>query len=271
MATFPALTPATRAITPAQFQVQQHNSMNGRYGYSLLCNSPRDQQMELTFAALSTADKDLIVDHYDGQDSGFLAFDVPNSLLSGFSPGDYISSGFLWRYSEPPEVVDRPAGDVGSCTLVHDVSVSLISQVADLRFAAGADLRIGVSFYAPPMIGVAGADLQIGLSFFAPLNANASGADLALTLDLTPGAAEGSQVITEAPGAAEVVAVTLTPGGVSGTGITIEVAGIAEIVTLTLTPGAATDETLPESDYWSDWVAQNYGWESLFFVDWWGS
>jgi hypothetical protein len=24
-------------------------------------------------------------------------------------------------------------------------------------------------------------------------------------------------------------------------------------------------------DYWSDWVAQNYGWESLIFIDWWGS
>jgi len=26
-----------------------------------------------------------------------------------------------------------------------------------------------------------------------------------------------------------------------------------------------------ESDYWSSWVAQNYGWESLFFIDWWGN
>ncbi|NBS24602.1 MAG: hypothetical protein EBS78_11680, partial [Altererythrobacter sp.] len=77
MATFPALTPATRVVSPAQFQVQPHNSMNGIYGCTLLCNSARDQLMELTFAALSTADKDLIVDHYDGQDSGFLAFDVP--------------------------------------------------------------------------------------------------------------------------------------------------------------------------------------------------
>ena len=167
MATFPALTPATRVVTPAQFQVQQHGSMNGRYGFTLLCNSPRDQLIELTFAALSTADKDLIVDHYDGQSSGFLAFDVPNSLLSGFTASDYITDGFLWRYSEPPEVVDRPAGDVGSCTLVHDVSVSLISQVADLRFAAGVDLRIGLSFYAPPIVTASGADLTITASFTA--------------------------------------------------------------------------------------------------------
>jgi len=167
MATFPALTPATRVVTPAQFQVQQHSSMNGRYGSTLLCNSPRDQQMELTFPALSTTDKDLIVDHYDGQSSGFLAFDVPNSLMSGFTPGDYITGGFLWRYNQPPEVVDRPAGDVGSCTLVHDVSVSLISQVADLRFAAGVDLRIGLSFYAPPIVTASGADLTITASFTA--------------------------------------------------------------------------------------------------------
>jgi hypothetical protein len=190
MATFPALTPATRVVTPAQFQVQQHNSMNGRYGYTLLCNSPRDQQMELTFAALSTADKDLIVDHYDGQDSGFLAFNVPNSLLSGFTPGDYITGGFLWRYSQPPEVVDRPTGDVGSCTLVHDVSVSLISQVADLQFVAGVDLRIGVSFYAEPIITVAGTGLTIGLTFTPGLpTVPAPGADLTITVSFAAGAA----------------------------------------------------------------------------------
>jgi len=190
MATFPALTPATRVVTPAQFQVQQHNSMNGRYGYTLLCNSPRDQQMELTFAALSTADKDLIVDHYDGQDSGFLAFNVPNSLLSGFTPGDYITGGFLWRYSQPPEVVDRPTGDVGSCTLVHDVSVSLISQVADLQFVAGIDLRIGVSFYAEPITTAAGAGLTVGLTFTPGLpTVPAPGADLTITVSFTAGAA----------------------------------------------------------------------------------
>ena len=190
MATFPTLTPATRVVSPAQFQVQPHSSMNGIYSSTLLCNSARDQLIELSFAALSTADKDLIVDHYDGQDSGFLAFDVPNSLLSGFTPGDYIAAGFLWRYSEPPEVADRPAGDVGSCTLVHDVSVSLISQVADLRFAAGVDLRIGVSFYAPPMIGVAGEAFTLALSLDpGALTVTPAGADLTITVSFAAGAA----------------------------------------------------------------------------------
>jgi hypothetical protein len=190
MATFPALTPATRVVSPAQFQVQQHGSMNGLYGSTLLCNSARDQLIEVTFAALSTADKDLIVNHYDGQDSGFLAFDVPNSLLSGFSPGDYISGGFLWRYSQPPEVIDRPIGDTGSCTLVHDVSVSLISQVADLQFVAGADLRIGVSFFAPPMVGVAGEAFTLALSLDpgAP-TVTPPGADLTITVSFAAGAA----------------------------------------------------------------------------------
>jgi hypothetical protein len=190
MATFPTLTPATRVVSPAQFQVQQHSSMNGRYGFTLLCNSARDQQIDVTFAALSTADKDLIVDHYDGQDSGFLAFDVPNSLLSGFSASDYISGGFLWRYSQPPEVVDRPIGDTGSCTLVHDVSVSLISQVADLQFVAGADLRIGVSFFAPPMVGVAGEAFTLALSLDpgAP-TVTPPGADLTITVSFAAGAA----------------------------------------------------------------------------------
>ena len=190
MATFPTLTPATRVVSPAQFQVQQHSSMNGLYGSTLLCNSARDQLIEVTFAALSTADKDLIVDHYDGQDSGFLAFDVPNSLFSGFTPGDYITGGFLWRYNQPPEVIDRPIGDTGSCSLVHDVSVSLISQVADLQFIAGADLRIGVSFFAPPMVGVAGEAFTLALSLDpgAP-TVTPPGADLTISVSFAAGAA----------------------------------------------------------------------------------
>ena len=190
MATFPALTPATRVVTPAQFQVQQHSSMNGIYGSTLLCGAARNQLIEVTFAALSTADKDLIIDHYDGQNSGFLSFDVPNSLLSGFTPGDYITGGFLWRYSQPPEVVDRPIGDTGSCTLVHDVSVSLISQVADLQFVAGADLRIGVSFFAPPMVGVAGEAFTLALSLDpGDPTVTPPGADLTITVSFAAGAA----------------------------------------------------------------------------------
>ena len=193
MATFPALTPATRVVTPAQFQVQQHNSMNGLHGSTLLCSAARNQQIEVAFAALSTADKDLIVDHYDGQQSGFLAFDVPNELLSGVTPGDYITGGYLWRYASPPEVVDRPITDASSCTLVHDVSVSLVSQVADLQFVAGADLRIAVSFFAPPIVTAAGDDLTLTVSFTPGLlTVPASGADLTISVSFAAGAATTS-------------------------------------------------------------------------------
>ena len=87
-------------------------------------------------------------------------------------------------------MVDRPTGDTGSCTLVHDVSVSLISQVADLQFIAGADLRIGVSFFAPPMVGVAGEAFTLALSVDpgAP-TVTPPGADLTITVSLTAGAA----------------------------------------------------------------------------------
>ena len=70
MATFPTLSPSTRLITPAEDQFQPHPTMNGIYDATLLCGSPRNQQIDMTFDALSTADKDLIVDHYDGQQSG---------------------------------------------------------------------------------------------------------------------------------------------------------------------------------------------------------
>lgn len=93
----------------------------------------------------------------------------------------------------------------------------------------------------------------------------------AVALALNPGAASSAQTTTNVTGINETIAFALTPGVASGTGGTIAVSGITETVTLTLTPGVAIEGVFPTSDYWSDWVAQNYGWESLFLVEWWGS
>jgi len=41
--------------------------------------------------------------------------------------------------------------------------------------------------------------------------------------------------------------------------------------TANFTPPTAPFPDAPPSDYWNSWVAQNYGWESLLFIDWWGS
>ena len=176
MATFPALTPSTRLVTPATHQFQPYRTMSAVYDSTLLCGQPRNQQISLSFLGLSTADKDSIVTHYEGQQSSFLPFDVPNSILSGFTAGDYLTGGYLWRYLDSPEITDRTSDQNAGCVSVHDVSMTLISEVAPLQFVAGADLRIGLTLTP----GAATADSE------------AAGANLSVTLSLDPGAATAS-------------------------------------------------------------------------------
>jgi hypothetical protein len=198
MATFPALTPSTRLVTPATHQFQPYRTMSAVYDSTLLCGQPRNQQISLSFLGLSTADKDSIVTHYEGQQSSFLPFDVPNSILSGFTAGDYLTGGYLWRYLDSPEITDRTSDQNAGCVSVHDVSLTLISEVAPLQFAAGADLRIGFTLtpgVAIPISPAPGADLTLTLSLSAgaaTADSEAAGANLSVTLSLDPGAATAS-------------------------------------------------------------------------------
>jgi hypothetical protein len=166
MATFPSLVPSTRLITTAEDQFQPHLSLNGVYRATLLCGSPRNQQISLGFDALSTSDKDLIISHYDDQQGGFLPFDLPNALLSGVTASDYLTGDYLWRYNSSPQVVDRVITEGSSCALVHDVSLTLISQVSELQFVAGVDQRIGMRLSGgAPTVTLSGAALTITASF----------------------------------------------------------------------------------------------------------
>jgi len=176
MATFPSLNPATRIFTPPSNQLQRTRSLSGVYESVLLGSAPRDARIELSFAALSTADKDLIVSHYDGQESDFIAFDLPSALFSGHTAANYLTAGYLWRYDAPPEVVDIPSDQSSGCTLVHNVSVTLISEVTALMFVVGADLRLSLSI-------TPGA---------ATASSSAAGAALTLTLSLDAGLATAS-------------------------------------------------------------------------------
>jgi hypothetical protein len=198
MATFPTLTPSTRVVTTGSNQYQPHLAMTGVHDATLLSNAVRDQQISVTFVGLSTADKDLILNHYDGQLSDFTAFDVPSSLLSGFTAANYLTGGYLWRYAESPQITDQPSDQSGGCVLVHDVALTLISELAALQYAAGADLRLGLSLTAGAATAASSAPaaaLTLALSLTAGAATAASeapAANLTLSLSLDPGAATAS-------------------------------------------------------------------------------
>lgn len=77
--------------------------------------------LRLTFISLTEANMLSIVNHYNGQQGGYLAFAIPSQLLSGVSAAaDYTLTGYQWRYAEPPIIDDIPCAG-------HSVEVTLES------------------------------------------------------------------------------------------------------------------------------------------------
>jgi hypothetical protein len=106
-----------------------------------------------------------------------------------------------------------------------------------------------------------GHNVSLTLETVPPIDASVAGVRLRMVLTLTAG-----QTGIVAPGISETITMSLVAGEAG-----IVAPGISKIITLSLTAGEADNGITPSADYWSDWVAQNYGWESLFFIDWWGN
>lgn len=107
-----------------------------------------------------------------------------------------------------------------------------------------------------------GHDVSLTLQTVPPLAASAAGAQLRMVLSLVAGSAS-----VQAPSAALTLGLSLAAGEATGESVA---SGASLTLGLLLDAGGA-DAGAAGGDYWSDWVAQNYGWESLIFIDWWGS
>jgi hypothetical protein len=102
-----------------------------------------------------------------------------------------------------------------------------------------------------------GHNVELVLETVPPEGTALLGLDLTVRLLLTPGTAAA------AAGAELSMTYSLADGQ-------IDPAGINGTIAYSLAPGTVESES-PQSEYWSSWVAQNYGWEELIFIDWWGS
>jgi hypothetical protein len=76
-----------------------------------------------------------------------------------------------------------------------------------------------------------------------------------------PAVATGAAVIVVSPAVS-----ASAPNPTVATGVAV----VANVPTVVAT-APAPEVVIDGPSYWSDWVAQNYGWESLFLIEWWGS
>lgn len=210
MATFPTLYPSTRIFTPGEYPHTPFQTFSARNRRVLHSNVIQASSLRLSFVRLSESDMLSILSHYNTQQGDFIPFAIPSSILQGFTAADFIPTGYLWRYAEPPEVEDF-------CGPYHDVTVALESVAAESVIATGCSLLILAS-----MVGGA-----------ASLGSTAPGAQLTITATLTAGPATGNDASTS--GFNPVVALQLLSGAASS-GVTAP--ALVQSVTATLTAGS---------------------------------
>lgn len=141
MAAFPGdLIPSGRTFTPGVYPHSPHLVLNGsevrvRHSTALV-----GQRLRLTFPLLTSAQVQTVRAHYAGQLGGFLAFSVPDAVLTGIAtPGSVLTGGNLWVYAAPPAVTDV-AIDGGSPGNLHQLEVDLASVPPENTLVGGSRL-----------------------------------------------------------------------------------------------------------------------------------
>ena len=191
MATFPTLTPSSRTFTPGRHPHSEISTLNGLQTRVRTSNVILEQQLRLTFMALTEAQMLSIRSHYIGQQGRFLSFAIPDSLLSGMTTPSYFTpTGYSWIYANPPQVEDIPG------TQRYTVSIELITippegaNINGFEFAVSVGLTAGLASTA---YVAAGADLTVTASLASGVVADNTSAGLAITVpaSMVSGAATG--------------------------------------------------------------------------------
>jgi hypothetical protein len=171
MSTFPTLTPSSRTFTPGRHPHSEIPTLNGLQVRVMTSNVILEQQLRLTFVALTEAQMLSIRSHYIGQQGRFFSFGIPSSLLSGMTtPASFTPTGYSWIYGSAPQVEDIPG------TQRYTVSVELVTIPPEGANINGAEFTVSIALAA------GAADSGDG---------NATGADLTVTASIATGAAEG--------------------------------------------------------------------------------
>ena len=105
MADFPALIPSQAPITPGNWPMAGHQSMDGRRGNVRTGSLEIGRAWAPIFENIIEADYLTILAHYRAHRLQFDRFNFTvTTLAAALTP-----TGYAWRWAEPPQVVDRHA------------------------------------------------------------------------------------------------------------------------------------------------------------------
>lgn len=99
MADFPSLEPTTRVFTLGDTPQLIHNATSG-VDVRFVNGADRVlQRLTLGYEYLTESEAQQIITHYEGQEGGLIAFDLPATVWSGYTTPPVNASDYQWRYA----------------------------------------------------------------------------------------------------------------------------------------------------------------------------
>jgi hypothetical protein len=158
MATFPALTPATRAFTPGEYPHTPFTAYNGLQNRVRHSNVMLSSSVRLSFIALAEADMLSILSHYQGQFGSFESFTMPSSIWSGVTTiSDYQLTDYRWRYTDPPTVDDVYCGR-------YNVELALETVPPEGKFVGSTELAVIITLAPGTVVTTNGLQQSVTLT-----------------------------------------------------------------------------------------------------------
>jgi len=186
MATFPSLTPATRAFTPGEYPHTPFSTYNGLQNRVRHSNVMLSSSVRLSFIALAEADMLSILGHYQGQFGSFESFTLPSSIWSGVTTiSDYQLTDYRWRYTDPPFVDDVYCGR-------YNVELALETVPPEGKFVSGTELAVIIGLASGSVTTTNGLQQSVTLSIAGGSAFEAiDGLQESITIALAGGTATG--------------------------------------------------------------------------------
>jgi hypothetical protein len=158
VATFPSLTPATRAFTPGEYPNTPFTTYNGLQNRVRHSNVMLSSSVRLSFIALAEADMLSILSHYQGQFGSFESFTLPSSIWSGVTTiSDYELTDYRWRYTDAPTVDDVYCGR-------YNVELTLETVPPEGKFVSGTELAVIIGLASGSVTTTNGLQQSVTLS-----------------------------------------------------------------------------------------------------------
>lgn len=146
MATFPAIyasSPRTRSLS--SYPTATHGATIGAFTTVRQNGREGVEPIQLEFSGLTTAELQLIWDHYKAQRGSLVPFDLSPEVIAGVdTPENYTPANYGWIYApeEPIRVVDWSVLP-DETTGIHDVTLTLV-MVAEPSTGAAAVVQFAV-------------------------------------------------------------------------------------------------------------------------------